>query len=134
MDNNNNYKDDLLKAWEETYKKGQLTFWLLLSLRDKPRYVNDIKEFIHSITEGSITCEDQSLYRSLRKFHDLEIVSFQLREGNKGPDRKYYSLTALGKELLEDFIERNMRILYNIELVELISAPGGSNDSNVKES
>ena len=134
MDNNKNYKDDLLKAWEETYKKGQLTFWLLLSLRDKPRYVNDIKEFITSITEGTITCEDQSLYRALRKFHELEIVRFELREGNKGPDRKYYSLTTMGHELLEDFIQRNMRILYNIELVELIAVSGGQNDSNVKES
>ena len=25
--------DELLNAWEETYKKGQLTFWVFLALK-----------------------------------------------------------------------------------------------------
>lgn len=28
-----NIFDDLLSAWEETYKKGQLTLWIFLSLK-----------------------------------------------------------------------------------------------------
>ena len=114
------YKKELLDTWENTYKKGQLTFWLLLSLRDKSRYASEIKEFIETITEKTITCEDQSVYRALRKFHDLEIVEYSLGEGNRGPERKYYRLTPLGQELLEEFIKRNIRILFNKELAELI--------------
>jgi hypothetical protein len=30
--------DDLLKKWEEAYKKGLLSFWLLLLLHDQPAY------------------------------------------------------------------------------------------------
>lgn len=118
------YKQELLKTWEETYKKGQLTFWILLSLREEARYVNDIMEFIASMTRGSITCEEQSLYRALRKFHALEMVDFELRDGNKGPDRKYYFLTSLGAEILEKFIRRNILILFN-ENLEHKLFPGG---------
>ena len=115
------YKRELLNTWEETYKKGQLTFWLLLSLRDNPRYVGEIKDFIEKITMGTISCEEQSLYRALRKFHKLEIVGFEMKDGNKGPDRKYYTLTPLGGELLNEFIERNIRILFKPEISSLLS-------------
>ena len=114
------YRAELLETWENTYKKGQLTFWLLLALRDESRYVSDIQAFIDTHTEGSITCEDQSVYRALRKFYDLEIVDYELRDGNKGPERKYYSLTPIGRDLLGKFIERNVKILYNRSLVDLL--------------
>ena len=114
------YRDELLETWENTYKKGQLTFWLLLALRDESRYVSDIQAFIDTRTEGTITCEDQSVYRALRKFYDLEIVDYELRDGNKGPERKYYSLTPIGRDLLGKFIERNVKILYNRSLVDML--------------
>ena len=118
------YKAELLATWESTYKKGQLTFWLMLALRDEPRYISDIKEFITAHTAGTITCEDQSVYRALRKFYDLEIVDYELRDGNKGPERKYYSLTPIGQDLLSEFIRRNMKILYNKSLVDILFKEG----------
>ena len=118
------YKAELLTTWESTYKKGQLTFWLMLALRDEPRYISDIKEFITAHTAGTITCEDQSVYRALRKFYDLEIVDYELRDGNKGPERKYYSLTSIGQDLLSEFIRRNMKILYNKSLVDILFKEG----------
>lgn len=121
MDKNIKYKAALLTSWEETYKKGQLTFWLLLALRDKPLYVSEIKDFIESATNGTISCEEQSIYRSLRKYYDLEIVDYELRQGQKGPDRKYYFLTKIGKELLHEFTQRNISILYNKKLADLIN-------------
>ena len=120
MNNTEEYRQELLAAWEETYKKGQLTFWLLLSLRQEPLYVSELKNKIEEVTEGTISCEEQSLYRSLRKYYDLEIVEYDMREGNKGPERKYYKLTALGEELLNNFIQRNIKILYNPVLKNLI--------------
>ena len=121
MKSDKTYKAELLAGWEATYKKGQLTFWLLLAIRDQARFVNEIKEFIESTTNNTISCEEQSIYRSLRKFFDLEIVDFELREGHKGPDRKYYYLTQIGKDLLNDFTERNISILYNKNLSSLIN-------------
>jgi len=116
-----NYKTELLTSWEETYKKGQLTFWLLLGLRDKSLYVTEIKDFVETTTNNTISCEEQSIYRALRKYYDLEIVDYELRQGFKGPDRKYYFLTDIGKELLHDFTKRNISILYNQNLSDLIN-------------
>jgi len=121
MNRDQKYKSDLLTSWEETYKKGQLTFWLLLALRDQPLYVSEIKDFIESVTNGTISCEDQSVYRALRKYYDFEIVDYELRQGHKGPDRKYYFLTTIGKELLHEFTQRNISILYNKKLSDLIN-------------
>jgi PadR family transcriptional regulator len=121
MSENDKYKADLLASWEETYKKGQLTFWMLLAIRDQALYVSEIKDFIVSSTNGTISCEDQSIYRALRKYYDLEIVDYKLKQGYKGPDRKYYFLTGIGKELLSEFTERNISILYNEKLSELIT-------------
>ena len=118
---NQEYKAELLSSWEETYKKGQLTFWLLLALRDNPLYVTEIKEFVKSATNGTISCEEQSVYRALRKYYDFEIVDYELRKGYKGPDRKYYYLTSIGRELLQEFTQRNISILYNKKLANLIN-------------
>lgn len=115
------YRDELLHTWEATYKKGQLTFWIFLALRDGAKYVYEIKEFIQSHSGGTISCEDQSLYRSLRKFTHLDMVAFHSGKGHKGPDRKYYALTDLGEEILQRFIERNIRLFFNPYLQQLMN-------------
>lgn len=118
---NSVYKQKLLKAWEETYKKGQLSLWLFLSLKEKPKYVSEVKEFIETNSKHTITCEEQSLYRTLRKYYELEIVNYDLGKGNKGPERKYYFLTPLGHEILDEFLKRNIRLFFdNVDLKKLI--------------
>ena len=121
MNQDQAYRNKLLSGWEETYKKGQLTFWILLSLKKEKLYITGIKDFIDQESKGTIKCEDQSIYRSLRKYYDLEMVDYELKEGNKGPNRKYYYLTELGETLLEDFISRNIKLLYNKNLYDLIN-------------
>jgi PadR family transcriptional regulator PadR len=44
--NKDNKLSELLSAWEETYKKGQLTLWIFLSLKDGNKYVDEIKLFV----------------------------------------------------------------------------------------
>ena len=74
MDDQSKYKDELLITWEDTYKKGQLTLWIFLALKDGPKYVSEIRDFIKEFSEGTISCEEQSLYRALRKFKHLKMV------------------------------------------------------------
>ena len=116
----NLFMEELLNSWEETYKKGQLTLWIFLSLKDSSKYVDEIKSFIEKNSEGTISCEEQSLYRSLRKFHHVSIVKFDLKDGNKGPSRKYYSLTSLGETLLKSFIKRNINLFFKSSIKNLI--------------
>ena len=121
MMNNVRLKNELLTAWEETYKKGQLTLWIFLALKDGDKYMNEIKSFIEQFSENSISCEDQSLYRALRKFEHLKMVASSAGKGNKGPDRKYYRITDLGNEIFDEFTTRNIKLFYNIKLMELMN-------------
>jgi len=112
--------DELLGAWEETYKKGQLTLWIFLSLKEGPKYVQALQESIHKFSKGTISAEEQSLYRTLRKFYHLKMVDFSAGKGHKGPDRKYYHLTELGLSLLQSFVERNILLFFQDPLREIL--------------
>ncbi len=113
--------NELLNAWEDTYKKGQLTFWVFLALKESPKCVDEIKESVVKLSEGTMSCEEQSLYRLLRKFLQLEMVSFETGKGNRGPDRKYYNLTVWGGKLFNRFVERNIRLLTKENVVSLLN-------------
>ncbi|MDO5607293.1 MAG: PadR family transcriptional regulator [Capnocytophaga sp.] len=112
----------LLSSWEDTYKKGQLTLWIFLSLRESRKYVEEIKEFVETKSQKTITCEEQSLYRALRKYEHIGVLKHELRKGNKGPDRKYYYLTDLGNELFGHFVSRNIHLFYSEEIVKLLKS------------
>lgn len=107
---------ELLSAWEETYKKGQLTLWIFLALQESKKYVDEIKEFVETKSKGVITCEEQSLYRALRKYEHINVLAYELRKGNKGPERKYYYLTDLGQTLFDRFVKRNIQLFYSEEI------------------
>lgn len=111
----------LLQAWEDTYKKGQLTLWIFLSLKDSKKYVDEIKSFVEVKSLQTITCEEQSLYRVLRKYEHIGVVSYETGKGNKGPERKYYFLTELGENLFSSFVERNIQLFYNQEIKNLLN-------------
>ena len=120
MEEKNKMHEELLNAWEETYKKGQLTLWIFLALKEGPKYVNELQETIERFSKGTIRAEEQSLYRTLRKFYHLKMVDFSSGKGHKGPDRKYYHLTPLGQSLLQSFIERNILLFFDESLKELL--------------
>ena len=72
--------EELLFAWEETYKKGQLTLWIFLALKDGKKYVDEIKAFVEDASNQSMTCEEQSLYRNLRKYQHIGVVDYERGE------------------------------------------------------
>ena len=115
------YINQLLEAWELTYKKGQLTFWILISLKEGPKYIDEIIRFMDHYSMGVVSYDEQSIYRALRKYYDTEIVSYELQDGNKGPQRKYYTLSNIGKELLQLFIDRNLKMYQSPNIIQLIN-------------
>ena len=121
MKNKKELSEQLLDAWEETHKKGQLTLWIFLALRDGPKYVNEIKSFIEVNTSQTIICEEQSLYRALRKFQAVGMTGFNPGKGDAGPDRKYHYLTPMGEEILDRFVERNIRLFFRPEIEMLMT-------------
>lgn len=103
----------ILDGWEDVYKKGQLTLWILLALKDGPKHMAVVKQFIHDVTNGSIEADDKSMYRALRRYHGAEMVDFCLQSSDGGgPDHKVYSLTDVGAKVLAAFTRRNITDIF----------------------
>jgi DNA-binding PadR family transcriptional regulator len=108
--------DRLLLNWEEVYKKGLLTFWLLLLLHERTAYAYEINDAVQKISQGTISADNNSIYRALGRFEAMGIVNSDLRQSDIGPARKYYGLSEKGVLLLGKFIQRNI-LLFETPLV-----------------
>ena len=100
----------LLDQWESVYKKGLLSFWVLLLLHERPSYVFEMGQQLSAISRGSISADEKSLYRALRRFEAMGVVESSWQPSEVGPRRRYYALTDLGGELLRQFTQRNILI------------------------
>jgi DNA-binding PadR family transcriptional regulator len=114
--------DDLLKNWEDIYKKGLLTFWLLLFLHERPAYAYELSVAIGKLSQGTIMADDNSIYRALNRFESLGLVESELRQSEVGPQRRYYRLTDAGLELLRRFIQRNILLFEQPEIAVRLRA------------
>ena len=110
----------LLNQWEETYKKGLLSFWLLLLLAQRKAYPYEIKAAINELSQNTINADENSIYRALNRLADSGIVDSELLASETGPSRRYFYLTRLGKELLARFITRNILVFEQPEVADLI--------------
>jgi PadR family transcriptional regulator PadR len=102
--------DTLLAQWEETYKKGLLTFWLLLLLSRRKAYPYEIRDAILELSQNSISADENSIYRALNRLAGSGLVDSELHPSETGPSRRYFFLTDHGKILLSRFISRNILI------------------------
>ena len=113
---------ELLNKWEETYKKGLLSFWILLLLYERPSYPYEMSVEVVKISQGTISVDDNSIYRALNRFESVGIVRSELQQSSTGPQRKYYSLTNTGKTLLAEFIQRNIQVFETPSVSERLTA------------
>jgi PadR family transcriptional regulator PadR len=111
----------LLEHWEEVYKKGLLTFWVLLLLHERPMYVFEMGEALEAVSRGTMHADERSLYRALRRFERAGFVESEWQASDVGPQRRYYRLSELGTELLRRFTERNILLFQAPEVSERLS-------------
>ena len=112
---------DLLTKWEETYKKGLLSFWILLLLYERSSYPYEMSAEITKISQDTVSVDDNSIYRALNRFESVGIVTSELQQSSTGPKRRYYSLTDTGKTLLIQFIQRNIKVFETPSVSERIA-------------
>ena len=117
----------LLNQWEETYKKGLLSFWLLLLLDQRKAYPYEIKAAINEMSHATINADENSIYRSLNRLADSGIVDSEVVPSETGPSRRYFFLTSTGHELLTRFITRNILVYEQLDVAELIRKTLASN-------
>jgi DNA-binding PadR family transcriptional regulator len=93
-----------------------------LALAESPKTTAAIKTYVETATSGMLTADDKSLYRSLRRYYDTEMVDYTLQPNPKGPATKLYALSAIGRRLLDRFVTRNMCTLINNPQIQEILA------------
>jgi PadR family transcriptional regulator PadR len=103
----------LLERWEQNYKKGLLSFWILLAIAEEALYAYEMREKVEALSKGSISADENSIYRALRRFAKSGLVRSEMRPSEIGPDRRYFQLTKKGVELLAAFIQRNLDVFNN---------------------
>jgi DNA-binding PadR family transcriptional regulator len=77
---------------------------------------------VAKISQGTISVDDNSIYRALNRFESVGIVKSELQQSNAGPQRRYYSLTDRGKALLTEFTQRNIQVFETPSVSERITA------------
>ena len=112
--------EQLLTQWEGTYKKGLLSFWLLLLLSQRKAYPYEMKAAIEELSQNSISADENSIYRALKRLAQSGIVDSEVLPSESGPNRRYFFLTALGQELLTRFISRNILVFQHPIVADLI--------------
>lgn len=76
-------------------------FYLLLALQEE-RPGNEISQYVTELTAGQVTLPPGTLYSLLSRFVDDQFIYVSNMIGK----RKYYSLTPLGKQRLEEEVRR----------------------------
>jgi len=116
----NNNLENLLAQWEETYKKGLLSFWLLLLLSRRKAYPRESKRLLAELSQDTISADENSIYRALNRLAGSGVIDSEIEPSDTGPNRRYFFLTELGRELLRHFISRNIQVFQHPDVAELI--------------
>jgi PadR family transcriptional regulator PadR len=110
--------DEVLNNWETVFRRGLLTFWILLLLEDHSSYPYEMNDEIGRLSQGTMSADGNSVYRALRRFERLGLVDSELRPSDTGPDRRYYALTEGGRRVLARFAGRNLAVFQQPAITE----------------
>ncbi len=78
-------------------RKGLLEFATLLIISNGPVYASDI---LLELKNDDLLVVEGTLYPLLSRLKNAGLLSYSWQESTEGPPRKYYTLTAKGRETL----------------------------------
>ena len=80
-------------------RKGLLEFLILKIIAADKVYVADI---LRQLNETEFATREGTLYPLLSKMRREKLLDYEWKESDAGPPRKYYELTAKGREQLRE--------------------------------
>jgi PadR family transcriptional regulator PadR len=80
-------------------RKGLLEFLVLKIISADKVYAADI---LKELNATEFATQEGTLYPLLSKMRREELVDYEWKESESGPPRKYYELTAKGREALRE--------------------------------
>ncbi len=101
IDTLNNDELQFLNDWEEVYKKGILTFWVLFYVSQA---TYDARSLYEKLEADDTSLNEHSIYRLLRRLYDVGLIDQSHTEGRK----KFYTISQKGRRILTAFTKRNI--------------------------
>ncbi|GJM41437.1 MAG: putative DNA-binding protein YwzG [Ardenticatenaceae bacterium] len=83
-------------------KKGSTPLMVLSVLQEQPMYGYQIMRELEERSQGYFSMTAASLYPTLHKLEEENLVISNWQEGNGKRRRKYYTITQKGEETLGD--------------------------------
>jgi PadR family transcriptional regulator PadR len=88
-----------LENTQAQMRKGILEFCILAILKKQEAYPSEILE---KLKEAKLIVVEGTLYPILTRLKNLELLSYRWEESQSGPPRKYFTITKLGENFLEE--------------------------------
>ena len=92
-------------------RKGILEYCVLLLLSRGRAYPSDI---INCLSEADLIVVEGTLYTLLNRLRKEGKLSYEWEESPKGPPRKYYFITSIGKDTLSEMSDAWDEIVANV--------------------
>ena len=89
--------------------------FVLLYLLQQPFHGFDIYKKLNKALKG-VKVDTAGVYRAMDKLVENHHIKFELVPGDKGPDKKVYSILPLGIERLNELYEVYRNDLYNLTI------------------
>lgn len=80
-------------------RKGVLEFCILSLLSNKEAYTSEI---IENFKESKLLVVEGTVYPLLTRLKNDGLLEYRWEESTGGPPRKYYRITVLGEQFLEE--------------------------------
>ncbi len=96
-------------------RKGVLEYCILQVLDGKPLYASDI---IDELKNSKMIVVEGTLYPLLTRLKNDGLLAYRWEESTQGPPRKYYELTADGKEFLEGLAQSWDELVEAVETIK----------------
>ena len=94
-------RDLKLENTKAQMRKGVLELCVLSIIAEVEAYPSDI---INKLKESKLIVVEGTLYPLLNRLKNAEMLDYSWRESNSGPPRKYYTITTLGKMVLDELM------------------------------
>lgn len=97
-------------------RKGMLEFCVLLILKRGDAYAS---EMIARLKEANLIVMEGTLYPLLTRLKNDGLLSYRWEESTQGPPRKYYSITPVGHQFLEQLQQSWDEIASAVTILQL---------------
>ena len=80
-------------------RKGVLEFCILSVLQDQEAYTSDL---LQTLKSAKMLVVEGTVYPLLTRLKNSGLLQYRWEESTSGPPRKYYAITAEGREFLNE--------------------------------